>query len=142
MAQDYERERASGLPSEDCSTVSMFCESSKVVTSPDPDAEHTSVFDFHADESLYDRNLVEISNSKEHPIKPISSSVVTEEKVVPEDDSGDLELGGFFTDDAVSNDALSPQIVELQKKEKLREFCSAKNLEKLEGIWKKVLIVK
>ncbi|CAL5379859.1 unnamed protein product [Camellia sinensis] len=54
-----------------------------------------------------------------------------------EEESGDVELGSFFLEDVLPGDVLPPEVVELQKKEKMRELASGKNLEKLEGIWKK-----
>ncbi|XP_057466071.1 DExH-box ATP-dependent RNA helicase DExH7, chloroplastic-like isoform X1 [Actinidia eriantha] len=54
-----------------------------------------------------------------------------------EEGSGDVELGNFFLEDASSSDILPPEVVNLQKKEKVRELSSEKSLEKLEGIWKK-----
>ncbi|XAR56315.1 RNA helicase, partial [Bertholletia excelsa] len=52
------------------------------------------------------------------------------------EDVGDVELGNFFLEDASSGD-LPPEILKLQKKEKMRKMSSSKNLDKLEGIWKK-----
>ncbi|KAL7205791.1 hypothetical protein ACSBR2_018665 [Camellia fascicularis] len=54
-----------------------------------------------------------------------------------EEESGDVELGSFFLEDVSPGDVLPPEVVEIQKKEKMRELASGKNLEKLEGIWKK-----
>ncbi|KAL6494488.1 hypothetical protein OROGR_031288 [Orobanche gracilis] len=50
----------------------------------------------------------------------------------------DVELGDFFVeDDGTSNQNLPPEILELQKKEKMKELCSGKNIEKMHGVWKK-----
>lgn len=57
-----------------------------------------------------------------------------------DEDSGDIELGDMFLEDSSSGLVLHPEIVEMQKKEKMKELTSEKNLEKLEGIWKKVNI--
>ncbi|CAL5346748.1 unnamed protein product [Camellia sinensis] len=54
-----------------------------------------------------------------------------------EEESGDVELGSFFLGDVLQGDVLPPEVVEIRKKEKMRELASGKNLEKLEGIWKK-----
>ncbi|XP_076921009.1 DExH-box ATP-dependent RNA helicase DExH7, chloroplastic-like [Bidens hawaiensis] len=54
-----------------------------------------------------------------------------------DEDSGDIELGDMFLEDSSSGQVLPPEIVEMQKKEKMKELTSEKNLEKLEGIWKK-----
>lgn len=51
------------------------------------------------------------------------------------EEPGDVELGNFFSEDASSGDVLPPQDVNLQKKQKM---SCGKNLDKLEGIWKKV----
>ncbi|XP_058188630.1 DExH-box ATP-dependent RNA helicase DExH7, chloroplastic isoform X2 [Rhododendron vialii] len=50
------------------------------------------------------------------------------------EEPGDVELGNFFSEDASSGDVLPPRDVNLQKKQKM---SSGKNLENLEGIWKK-----
>ncbi|XP_076959181.1 DExH-box ATP-dependent RNA helicase DExH7, chloroplastic-like [Bidens hawaiensis] len=57
-----------------------------------------------------------------------------------DEDSGDIELGDMFLEDSSSGQVLPPEIVEMQKKEKMKELTSEKNLEKLEGIWKKVML--
>lgn len=51
------------------------------------------------------------------------------------EEPGDVELGNFFSEDASSCDVLPPRDVNLQKKQMM---SSGKNLENLEGIWKKV----
>lgn len=67
----------------------------------------------------------------------ISSSVPSQEGTVADEDPGDIELGDMFLEDSSSGQVLHPDILELQKKEKMKELTSEKNLEKLEGIWKK-----
>ncbi|KAI3755191.1 hypothetical protein L1987_54986 [Smallanthus sonchifolius] len=67
----------------------------------------------------------------------VSSSVPCQDGSVADEDSGDIELGDTFLEDSSSGQVLPPEIVELQKKEKMKELTSEKNLEKLEGIWKK-----
>ncbi|XP_059313551.1 DExH-box ATP-dependent RNA helicase DExH7, chloroplastic isoform X2 [Lycium ferocissimum] len=97
-------------------------------------------------------NIYEQANIHEHEIEidekvavNSSSNEFTENTPpsVPIDDevaSGgapeDVELGDFLFEEDSSAD-VSSTILELQKKEKMRELCSQKNLEKLEGIWKK-----
>ncbi|KAK6157006.1 hypothetical protein DH2020_011254 [Rehmannia glutinosa] len=55
-----------------------------------------------------------------------------------ERESSDVELGDFFLEDGSTSDQiLPPEILELQKKEKMKELSSGKNIEKMEGIWKK-----
>ncbi|KAI7745963.1 hypothetical protein M8C21_029270, partial [Ambrosia artemisiifolia] len=67
----------------------------------------------------------------------VSLSVPSQDGSVADEDSGDIELGDMFLEDSSSDQVLPPEIVELQKKEKMKELTSEKNLEKLEGIWKK-----
>ncbi|KAG9147531.1 hypothetical protein Leryth_007315 [Lithospermum erythrorhizon] len=57
------------------------------------------------------------------------------DETISEEEVQDVELGGFFLEDDAS-DVVPPDLLELQKKEKLRELSSGKNLEKLEGVWK------
>lgn len=68
----------------------------------------------------------------------LSSSSVDDKNAL-EGDSEDVELGNFFFEDASPSDALPPDILDLQKKGRLRELNSEKNFEKLEDIWKKVI---
>ena len=51
----------------------------------------------------------------------------------------DVEIGNFFVEDVETNSDVAQELLELKKKEKLRELSSGKNLEKLDGIWKKVI---
>lgn len=51
----------------------------------------------------------------------------------------DIELGDLFLEESSLDQVLPPEVFEVQKKEKIRELCSEKNLEKMEGIWKKVI---
>lgn len=89
----------------------------------------------HEDESRVGGNNLESFNFKESPSEPIPSDLpVQEEKG---EDSGDVELGGFFLEEAA--EVLPPEVLEMQKKKKMRELFSEKNLEKLDGIWKKVI---
>lgn len=46
----------------------------------------------------------------------------------------------MFSEDVPPSEASPHELLELQKKEKMRELRSEKNLEKLEGIWKKVTL--
>ncbi|XP_019173848.1 PREDICTED: DExH-box ATP-dependent RNA helicase DExH7, chloroplastic isoform X2 [Ipomoea nil] len=63
-------------------------------------------------------------------------SVSIPEKTESEGESADVELGNFLFEEASAAE-LPAEVLERQKKEKLRELLSEKNLEKLEGIWKK-----
>lgn len=55
-----------------------------------------------------------------------------------ESEPDDVELGDFFLD-STSDQVVHPAVLEAKKNEKIKELCSEKNLEKLEGIWKKVI---
>ncbi|KAM5573325.1 DExH-box ATP-dependent RNA helicase DExH7, chloroplastic-like [Rosa sericea] len=91
----------------------------------------------HADELKVDGNDMEHCSSVQLPINSTPSDLPVQEKIVAEEETTDMEIGNFFLEDAPSNEFLTPTILELQKKEKLREMLSEKNLEKLDGIWKK-----
>ncbi|KAK7363934.1 hypothetical protein VNO77_06099 [Canavalia gladiata] len=58
------------------------------------------------------------------------------EKDSAQGEDGDIELGGFFLDDVPTSEVLPPDILKVQKQEKIRRL-SEKNLDKLDGIWKK-----
>lgn len=114
---------------EDMFSTSTPCEHFEAITSFDVEGDSTI-------ESIVDENDLESSSSIGFPLNPVPPSVPLEGEIVS-DESEDVEIGDFFIDDASPNDALSPGILEIQKREKMRELCSEKNLEKLEGIWKK-----
>nr|XP_027190710.1 DExH-box ATP-dependent RNA helicase DExH7, chloroplastic isoform X2 [Cicer arietinum] len=57
------------------------------------------------------------------------------EKDSAQGEAGDIELGGFFLEDVPSNE-IHPDILKAQKLEKIKRL-SEKNLDKLDGIWKK-----
>ncbi|KAG6398660.1 hypothetical protein SASPL_140127 [Salvia splendens] len=68
-------------------------------------------------------------------IAPVSISMQNGDTLYEKPD--DVELGDFFSED-ISLDQVVPRVVlEDQKRERMRELCSEKNLEKMEGIWKK-----
>ncbi|XP_017226495.1 DExH-box ATP-dependent RNA helicase DExH7, chloroplastic isoform X2 [Daucus carota subsp. sativus] len=69
--------------------------------------------------------------------KDISEESVSTDKGAVEDESGDIELGNLLFEDSLPNEVIPSEVMKLQKKEKIRELSSGKNLEKLEGIWKK-----
>lgn len=129
LASDFELERASAYASADTVSRSMPYDDPEVVTSDE--IYVGSDFVEHTDESIVDGN-------KEFPLKPIPSGVSVQEKA-EDNESGDVELGGFFSEDAPSSESLPTEIMKLQKKEKMRTLCSDKNIEKLDGIWKKVM---
>ncbi|KVH88553.1 Helicase, C-terminal, partial [Cynara cardunculus var. scolymus] len=80
-----------------------------------------------------------IESSQDVSTLGISLSVPSHDGTVVDEDSEDIELGDMFLEDSSSGQVLHPEIVELQKKEKMKELTSEKNLEKLEGTWKKVM---
>ncbi|KAJ4717401.1 putative ATP-dependent RNA helicase [Melia azedarach] len=133
LASDFEHERASSYATQETCTTSVPCEEPEVETIEDVYGGSDILMD--TDESLIGGKRTESCGSKEFAHQPIPSAVPIPEKT--EDESDDVELGGFFLEDAPSCEVLPPEILELQKQEKMRELCSAKNLEKLEGIWKK-----
>lgn len=124
MASEFENERAS----RDTSTNSIPDEHSKVKSLCNVEAG--SDFVMEAD--------MDCCGSKEFPMKSSSSSYI-EEKHDSKVESEDVELGGFFLEDAPSNDGLSPEILKLQAREKIRKLFDEKNFKKLDGIWKKVI---
>nr|XP_043628822.1 DExH-box ATP-dependent RNA helicase DExH7, chloroplastic [Erigeron canadensis] len=67
----------------------------------------------------------------------LALSFPSQDGTVVNEDSEEIELGDMFLEDSSSGEVLHPRIVELQKKEKMKELTSEKNLEKLEGLWKK-----
>lgn len=81
---------------------------------------------------------VESHSMVEHLVKS-GSPVVHVEKDSAQGEVGDIELGGLFLEDASPSEILPPDILKVQKQEKIRRL-SEKNLDKLDGIWKKVIL--
>ncbi|XP_055816324.1 DExH-box ATP-dependent RNA helicase DExH7, chloroplastic-like isoform X1 [Solanum dulcamara] len=79
---------------------------------------------------------VAVNNSSNEFTENNPSSVPLDDKAASGGEPEDVELGDFLFEEDSSPD-VSATVLELQKKEKMRELCSQKNLEKLEGIWKK-----
>ena len=92
----------------------------------------------HPSESTFDGSQTECFSSNELSMKSVSSSVPVEERIAAQEESDDVELSGFF-EDAPSGEVLPSEVLKLQNKEMMKELSSGKNLEKLEGIWKKVI---
>ncbi|KAM1735057.1 hypothetical protein ACFX11_020446 [Malus domestica] len=90
----------------------------------------------YADDLIVDESNTEHSGSIHSPVNS-TPSVPVQGKIVAEEESTDVEIGNFFLEDGPSADVPPPEILELQKKERMREMSSEKNLEKLDGIWKK-----
>lgn len=101
--------------------------------------EDCMVFGLHAEETTVEEDKMGYSGPKELQVKCTPSVVSVEEKIpAEEEDSVDVELGSFFLEDGLSDEGLPHDVYKLQRKEKMREISSEKNLEKLEGIWRKV----
>ncbi|CAK9165421.1 unnamed protein product [Ilex paraguariensis] len=88
----------------------------------------------HELESKVDGYVMESCSLKGFSIEDQTSGA---DKSAVEEESGDIELGNFFSEDALSSEILPPGAGKLLKKEKTRDLSSGKNLEKLDGIWKK-----
>ncbi|KAL0357191.1 UNVERIFIED_CONTAM: DExH-box ATP-dependent RNA helicase DExH7, chloroplastic [Sesamum calycinum] len=84
-----------------------------------------------------DQKRVDSSDSHVYSTDTGSTSIPVQNGDALEKESGDVELGDFFLEDSVPDQVLPPEILDLQKKEKMKELSSGKNLEKMEGIWKK-----
>ncbi|KAL7119617.1 hypothetical protein ACP275_02G073900 [Erythranthe tilingii] len=84
-----------------------------------------------------DQERVDSSRSHECPTDSTSVSISAQHEDASERESGDVELGDFFLEEDTSGSVLPTEVLELQKREKMKELCSEKNLEKMEGIWKK-----
>ncbi|KAJ4966079.1 hypothetical protein NE237_017928 [Protea cynaroides] len=106
----------------------------------DPESKELSGSDLVAPEieaSVVDGNIVESCSSVVFADPPDSLDVPAKEGVVVDNEEpGDVELSGLFSEDA-SSGALPPEIVEMQKKEKIAQMFSGQNLEKIDGIWKR-----
>lgn len=90
-----------------------------------------------SDEITFDKNDARQHDVKENPANSDMSSAQAVRKDSVEEEADDVELGGFFLEDAPSNEMLSSDILEMQKQEQIIKLCE-KNLEKLDGIWKMV----
>ncbi|XP_059648206.1 DExH-box ATP-dependent RNA helicase DExH7, chloroplastic isoform X1 [Cornus florida] len=99
--------------------------------------EHIIASVVHAVESETDGNVMDSCSSKQFSTENNVPSVPDQDKIALEEESGDVEIGNFFSEDISPSEVLPSEVVKLQKAGKMREFSSGKNLEKLEGIWKK-----
>lgn len=131
MASDFENEQASYAAS---GATNVSSEGKTL-----GDVGCGSAFVSHVDESIVDGNDMELCVSKESSVKATLSDEPVQEKFLTEEESPDVELGNFFSEDGPLNEGLSLEAHKLQQKIKMREMLSDKNLEKLVGIWKKVL---
>ncbi|KAA8545478.1 hypothetical protein F0562_020262 [Nyssa sinensis] len=128
-------ENPSYCASEEKSRDSMHNKHPDAVTLCSEEGILVSVVD--AVESKVDGSVVESSSSKEFSTEHDPSSIPVQNIIDSKEESEDVELGDFFLEDASSGEVLPPEVVKLQKKEKMKELSSGRNLEKLEGIWKK-----
>ncbi|XP_021285972.1 DExH-box ATP-dependent RNA helicase DExH7, chloroplastic isoform X1 [Herrania umbratica] len=133
LASDFLHERASACVSEGGLTRSIPAEHPEVISLGDEEGDSAASVMFLG-EATGDVNDAE--SSKEFSTKSIPSLLPAQEGV-SENMSEDVEIGDFFLEDDSTNDALLSEVLKLQKKEKMKELYSEKNLEKLDGIWKK-----
>ncbi|PON48782.1 RNA helicase, ATP-dependent DEAH box [Parasponia andersonii] len=135
LASEFENEQAASAASEATIVNSVPYNQSEGNTLGDVECGSTLVS--HVDESIVDGNDMELCSSKESPVKATLSDEPVQEKILTEEESLDVELGNFFSEDAPINEGLSLEVHKVQQKGKMREMLSDKNLEKLGGIWKK-----
>ncbi|KAL3515702.1 hypothetical protein ACH5RR_022604 [Cinchona calisaya] len=121
------------------SSASLKDESSVSILSKNADTEDATlcVMEGVTDFGQVDQNFVDGYSSLEFLVEGDLSCATIGEKNALEGESEDVELGNFFSEDASDGDLVAPEVLDLQKKERLRELYSEKNFEKLEGIWKK-----
>lgn len=112
---------------------SLPCKNLDVVTCDEDGCMNSSVKQMDSK----DNGTVIESCSEDVSTLGISSSVPSHDGTIVDEDSEDIELGDMFLENSSSGQVLHPEIVELQKKEKMKELTSEFFLEKLEGIWKK-----
>lgn len=117
----------------------------KEVTSSMPDDVHESVnsdpmfFQLFDDLNL-NANPVERCRSEENQPKALPLSSSGQELVVSNDILDDMDLGDLFLEDVPPYVPSPHELLELQKKEIMKELCNEKNLVNVKGIWKKVTI--
>lgn len=132
LTLDFDHERSVGD-----AISSMPDDNSKDIEVQNVDCGLASVL--HPEESRIGGGNSGSCSSEVFQVNPVPLSIPTQEKTG--DDSEDVELGGFFVEDAESTKTLDAEISAFQHQEKLKELLSDKNLERLDGIWKKVMIV-
>lgn len=132
LVSNIGREQTTNSSAEDTFAISLPYNHHKSRTLVNVESDLPLVL--HSDESKREGNDMESWDSKEFQAKALLSTVTVEEKKASDDD---VELGGLFFEDSVSNEALPSEVLKLQKKQKMRELYSEQNLERLNGIWKK-----
>ncbi|CAJ1940427.1 unnamed protein product [Sphenostylis stenocarpa] len=128
LALEHEHEISSIFKSEGGSTDHESVDCSKERTPCDTEG-------LAFDEKAVDGSDLESHSTVEYLVKS-GSPVVGVEKDSAQGEVGDIELGGFFLEDDSSSEILAPDILKVQKQEKIKRLAE-KNLDKLEGIWKK-----
>ncbi|KAM6598187.1 hypothetical protein CsatA_008711 [Cannabis sativa] len=131
LDSEFENEQASYAASEATNVSSVPHNQSEGETPGD--VECASAFVSHVDESIVDGRVMELCGSEEVSVKATTSDEPIKDKDSAEEESPDVELGDFFSEDGPQNESLSLEVQKLQQKEKMREMLSDKNLEKLAG---------
>lgn len=136
LAIQHEHEIASKSTSERISTgpEAVDCCEEETLSG----AEVYSTVILPSDGITVDESDVKHHNVEENPANSDLSGVQAHRKDSAQEEADDVELGGFFSEDAPSNETLPSDILELQKQEKIKKLSEKKNLEKLDGIWKMV----
>ncbi|KAF4374954.1 hypothetical protein G4B88_004705 [Cannabis sativa] len=129
LDSEFENEQASYAASEATNVSSVPHNQSEGETPGD--VECASAFVSHVDESIVDGRVMELCGSEEVSVKATTSDEPIKDKDSAEEESPDVELGDFFSEDGPQNESLSLEVQKLQQKEKMREMLSDKNLEKL-----------
>ncbi|MBA0823944.1 hypothetical protein Goarm_020637, partial [Gossypium armourianum] len=134
LASDFLHERASASVSEGTVTSSMPEEQPEMISLGDAECNSAACV---ITSGVATSSVNDTETSKGLSTKSIPSLLPTQEKGDSENMLEDLEIGEFFLEDSSINDALASEVLKLQKQEKMKELYSEKNLEKLDGIWKK-----
>ncbi|CAN1169577.1 DExH-box ATP-dependent RNA helicase DExH7, chloroplastic [Linum perenne] len=101
------------------------------------DSEDSFLPIWSAEESSACEDNIVCSSHTEASSKPLSSNALDTKKDDLGNESEEVDIGDFFLEDSTSKELMAAEVLELQKNEKMKELCSGKNVEKLDGIWKK-----
>ncbi|KAI9107308.1 hypothetical protein K1719_021696 [Acacia pycnantha] len=134
LAAQHELEIASKPTSEGRSSGPKPVDCAEEETSCEPGGYSNVILP--SDEITVDKSDAMQDHVKENPANFDMSGAQVVRKDSAEEEADDVELGGFFLEDAPSNEMLPSDISEMQKQEKIKKICEKKNLEKLDGIWK------
>ncbi|KAK7292527.1 hypothetical protein RIF29_08309 [Crotalaria pallida] len=135
LALQHEHEIVSNSASLRASTGHEHLDCSKE-QSPCDDEEGFLASVLLSDGAAVDGGVVEHHRMDENLAKTSLPVLHVEKDCAQSGEAADIELGDFFLEDVPSNEMLPPDILQVQKQEKIRRPCE-KNLDKLEGIWKK-----